>query len=132
MAVTLLQGIHQRWSDSAPLSALLPASRVSTGPSGDASLPRAVIYPRSDRLVTRSNDGSSVRAVGVQIQVFHGSLDAATAIVQEVKAAFDRAAFDLDYGERVVDMVQTDGSAKQQPDGVWQWTLEFKCTVHHG
>jgi hypothetical protein len=132
MAMTLFQAIHQYWSEAAALSALLPAARVTTGPSADPSLPRAVVYPKSDRLVTQANDGTSVRAVAVQILVFDRDFDDAVNIVEEVKNAFNGATFDLDYGDSVIDTVQSDGSAKQQTDGVWQWTLEFKFTVQHG
>ena len=131
MALTLMQAIHGRWAADTALCALLPASRVSTGTAPGAALPLAVIVAESDRPLAACNDGSTVRSVGVQIVVLHGSYAVAATIVEQVTAAFDLADFDLDDG-RVIDMRKTNGSEQQQQDdGVWRMVVDFTCMVHY-
>lgn len=127
--VSLLGTIHQRWAAAAPLSGLLPASRVYTGSSVAPAPPLALIKKESDRPLATYNDGSATAAVAVQIEVYHASYDAAAAIVEQVRAAFDNAAFDLGDGDRVIHMRRTNGAEEQTPDGVWQITTEFECIV---
>lgn len=130
MALTLIQAIHRRWADAAALCALLPASRVSTGMSADPAVPRAVIHKESDRPLVACNDGSEVALVDIRIRVFHEEYTAAAAIVNQVKAAMDRADFTLGDGDAVIDMRRSDDSEQQQEDGVWQMTIDFTCAVH--
>ena len=129
MAMTVIEGIHQRWAATPALCAVLPATRLWTGISADSSLPRAVVRLRSDKPLTACNDGAIVRGIGVRVQVFHGSYAAATTIVEQVKAAFERADFDLGDGNRVIDMRHTDSAEDERADGVWRIAGDFLCTV---
>ncbi len=126
---SLLGTIHQRWAAAAPLSSLLPASRLYTGTSIAPAPPLAVVRQQSDRPLASYNDGSATAAVVVQIEVYHASYDAAAAVVEQVRAAFDNAAFDLSDGDRVIHMRRTNGTEDQTPDGVWRMTMEFECVV---
>jgi hypothetical protein len=130
MGMNLAQVIHQRWAGTAGLNAVLPGSRVFTGMSVDPSLPFAVIGKQSDRPHSRYNDGSSVRTVGLRIEVFHHNYDSAAAIIAQIDAAFDNAAFPLAGADRVLNMQRTDGVEEQKPDGVWRMAVEFACTVY--
>ncbi|MGA2619841.1 MAG: hypothetical protein ABSF26_19685 [Thermoguttaceae bacterium] len=130
MALSLMQAIHCRWSAVEPLCALLPGGRLATGLSPDPGLPRAVVSLQSDRPLAACNDGSTVRLIGLRFQVFHGNYDAAAAIVEQIDAAFDRTDFDLDDGQRVIEMRRTGGGQRQQDDGVWQMNIDFVCMVH--
>jgi hypothetical protein len=129
MAVNLLAAIHQRWSLTPSLCAVLPAARASTGASADPAVPRAVISKQNDRPLLAANDGSAVDAVGVRIAVFHASHDAAAAIVAEIKAVFDRADFAVEGG-RVINMRREDNSEQQDDDGLWQMAIHFICHVY--
>jgi hypothetical protein len=131
MAVTpFLGSIHARWAATPALAALLPAARVFTGMSADTTLPFAVLAKESDRPLGRYNDGSSIDAVELRIEVFDASYDSAAAIVAEVLAAFDRAAFALDGDDKVIDSERVGSSEQQKPDGVWQMIVSFVCTVY--
>ncbi|MBN2581412.1 MAG: DUF3168 domain-containing protein [Pirellulales bacterium] len=127
--MNLLQVLHQRWSADAALSNLLPASRVFTGLSPDRSLPYAVFSKASQRPLSLLGDGSAVDRVGVRIRLFHDRYDDGAEIAQQVKAAFDRIAFDLADDKKVLNMQRTDESEEQHDDGAWEFTVHFDCTV---
>ena len=128
--MNLAQVIHQRWAADAALDALLPASRVYTGLSFDPARPFAVMSKESEKPVTRHSDGSAIDAVGLRIRVFHDHYDAGAAIAGQIKKSFDCAAFDLAGSDKVLDMQRADDSEKQTDDGVWQFTIDFNCTVY--
>lgn len=130
MTLSLIEAIHRRWTDSAALCALLPASRVTTGMSAEPGVPRAVIHKQSDRPLVACNDGSAVAQVGIRIRVFHDDYAAAAAVVDRLKAMMERAEFALTDGNRVIDVQRADDSQEQQEDGVWQMTVDFNCAVH--
>jgi hypothetical protein len=130
MTAGVTQAIHRRWAESAPLCALLPVARVSTGASPSPSLPRAVLTKESDQPVAACNDGSAVTAVGVRIEVFHADYDAAAAIVRQAAAVLDRTDFPLPEGGRVVGIRRINDSEQQQEDGTWRMAVELLCTVH--
>ena len=128
--MNLAQVLHQRWAAAAPLCALLPAQRVCTGMSPDPARPFAVISKVSSRPLESYNDGSAVDVIGVRFQVFCDGYDAAAAIVEQIKAAFDRSCFPLAGSDKVLLMRRTNDSEQQQDDGVWQMTVDFDCTVY--
>jgi len=128
--MNLAQVIHQRWAAASGLNDLLPAASVYTGLSVDPQMPYAVISKRSDRPMARHNDGSGVDAVGVRIEVFHDNRDAAAAIVEQVKATFDRTDFALAGSDKVINMQRTNDSERQNDDGVWQMTIDFQCAIY--
>ena len=128
--MNLAEVIHQRWAAATALDNLLPSGSVYTGVSVDPTMPYAVIARRSDRPLARHNDGSAVEVVGVRIRVFHDNRDAAAAIVQQIKAAFDRTDFALSGSDKVINMQRSDDGERQDGDGVWQFTIDFNCTVY--
>jgi hypothetical protein len=130
MAMNLAQLLQQRWAAAEPLCALLPAERVYAGMSMDPALPYAVIRKTGDRPIAACNNGSAVNAVLVQIEVFHGNYEAALAVVEQVKAALDRSAFDLADGGRVIRVERTNDFEQHNDDGVWQMVIDFRCTVY--
>jgi hypothetical protein len=128
--MNLAQMIHQRWAAAESLCALLPVDRVSTGMSAGAARPFAIISKESDRPLEYCNDGSSFGSVGVRIRVFADHYDAAIAVVQQIKVVFDRAAFSLSNGDKVVHMQRSDDSERQNDNGTWEMTIDFQCTVY--
>ena len=128
--MNLLQVLHQRWSAETALDALLPAGRVFTGMSSDRTLPFAVISKASQRPFSLPGDGSAVDCVEVQIWIFHDRYDAGAEIVHQVKTAFDRISFDLADGKKVFNMQRTNEAEKQHDDGIWEFTIDFDCTVY--
>jgi len=130
--MNLAEVIHQRWAAASGLNGLLPATSVYTGLSIDPQMPYAVISKRSNRPTARHNDGSGVDAVGVRIEVFHDDRDAAAAIIEQLKAAFDRTDFALSGSDKVINMQRLDDSERQNDDGVWQMTIDFHCAVYLG
>ena len=127
--MNLAQVIHQRWADTAALNDLLPASEVTTGMSLDPSLPYAVVSKQSDRPVERFGDGSALDEIGVRVQVFHDNHDSGSAIVHQIKAAFDRTDFDLSGSDKVINMERSNDFELQQSDGVWRFVVDFCCMV---
>jgi hypothetical protein len=127
--MNLLEVIHQRWATATTLNSLLPAARVYTGRSADPSRPFAVIFKQSHRPLAQCNDGTAFAAIGLRIQVFHDDHDAAAAIIDQLKATFDRTRFSLS-GSDTVTLVQCSNDWEQQnDDGVWQMTVDCICTV---
>jgi Protein of unknown function (DUF3168) len=121
----LEQALHERWAASSALSALLPAENVRTGLFRDARPPYAVLVRRASRPLCRTNTGEELEEVTLAIHVWHDDHDAGQQIAREVKAAFDRSAFDLADGARVLQMRWAGDRIEQHPDGAWQFTLEF-------
>ena len=128
--MNLAQVIHQRWAAATTLTGLLPASRVHTGIGAEATMPYAVISKQSDRPLTRHHDGSAVDLIGVRIEVFNENYDAGAAVVHEIKAAFDRTDFALAGSDSVLNMLRSNDRESQGDDGVWQFTVDFDCTVY--
>jgi hypothetical protein len=128
--MNLAQVIHQRWAADAALSSLLPASRVYTGMSIDPTTPYAVITRQSDRPAAYFNDGSTVDRIGVRVQVFHHAYDAGAAVVHQLKLAFHLAEFPLSGSDKVLTMQRANDSEQQNKDGVWQFVVDFDCTVY--
>jgi hypothetical protein len=131
MALNLAQAIHQRWAADQGLGALLPESQVYTGMSPDPTLPFAVISRLDSRPKARPNDGSATDAIAVRIELFHGNYDAAAALLEQVKATFERADFAVDESTRVVNMRRASDQEEQRDDGVWHVVIDFDCTVYH-
>ncbi len=128
--MNLMQAVHQRWAAATALNAVLPATRVFTGMSCDSSLPRASITKQSDKPTSYASDGSAIDAVAVRIVVFHDHYDAATEIIHQVKATFDRSSFALSGGDQVQLMQRVNDFEEQLDDGTWQMTVDFGCTVY--
>jgi hypothetical protein len=127
--MNLAQVIHQRWAANSALNNLLPAARVYTGLSFDPSEPFAVISKEKDRPETYHSDGSAIDVVGLRIQVFHDHYDAGAAILHQIKTAFDRTNFDLAGSDKVLNIKRANDSERQTDDGVWQFIIDFDCTV---
>ena len=128
--MNLTEIIHQRWAAASALNDLLPVSRVTTGIGADATLPYAVIAKRSDRPMTRHHDGSSIDVVRVRISVFDDNHDSAAAVTEQIKTAFDRTTFDLSGSDRVLDMQRSNDYQRQDDDAVWEFVIDFDCTVY--
>jgi hypothetical protein len=128
--MNLIPTIHERWAAAADLNALLPASRVFTGASFDATLPLASITKESDKPDSYQSDGSAIDLVVLRIRVLHAQYDVAAQIVHEIKKAFDRAAFDLADDDTVQNMQRVNDSEQQRDDGAWEMIVDFKCTIY--
>jgi hypothetical protein len=128
--MNLEQAIHQRWADTAALEALLPAARLATGRSQGDVMPYATLAREQNRAALRTNAGDALDETILRIDVWCEEYDAGHAIAEQVKAAFDRSAFDLSGGDRVVQMRRSSDSASQDADGVWRFTLRFLVHVH--
>lgn len=128
--MNLEQVIHQRWAASESLCSLLPAGSVKTGRSLAGSVPYVSVARLGNRTAFRANSGEALDEVTVRINVWHDDYDAGRAILEQVKAAFDRSDFALSGGDRVVQMRRTKDSASQHDDGTWQFSVEFLVQIH--
>ena len=128
--MNLVEVIHQRWASATALNDLLPASRVFTGLSVEATAPYGVISSQRGRPAGRHNDGSALDSVAVRIEVFHDSHDDGQAVLEQIKAAFDRTDFALAGSDRVIDVQRAGDSRRQDGDGLWQFAIDFNCTVY--
>lgn len=128
--MTLEQAIHARWAASPSLEALLPAQRVRTGTFHGDGRPYATLERKAGRTIFRTNAGDALDEVALAVHVWHESYDASLAIAGQVKAAFDRSQFDLEGGDRVVQIRRTGDVARQHDGGVWQLTVEFSISVY--
>lgn len=125
----LEQAIHERWAASQALAALLPADRVSTGRSSSSTVPYATILRQRSQTALRTNAGDTLDEVTLGINVWHEAYDAGRAILDQVRATFDRSAFDLPDGSRVLHMRRASESAFQHSDGLWQLSIQFLARV---
>jgi hypothetical protein len=128
--MNLTQVIHQRWAAATALNAVLPAARVYTGMSADASLPRAAIIKRSDKPTSYASGDSAVDAVVLRFVVYQADYADAAEIIHQIKVAFDRSSFDLSGADRVQNMQRMNDFEEQLDDGTWQMTIDFTCTVY--
>jgi hypothetical protein len=128
--MNLEQVLHQRWSDATTLNALLSADRVTTGRSTVGSLPRATLNRRSRRTIGRNNTGETLEEITVEMLLRHDQFDAAAAIVEAFTAQFDRTAFSLADGAKVLNLRRTEETSRQQPDGTWQFRVELLAKVY--
>jgi hypothetical protein len=122
--------LHQRWEADAALCALLPAVRVVTGLWRQGGAPYATLVRKGNRTAVRTNAGNALDEVTLEIHVWHDQHDAGRAIVEQVKATFDRAAFPLAGGQKVLQMRRTGDTAVQHDDGLWQFTVVFSVRVY--
>jgi hypothetical protein len=127
--VTLEETLHARWAASEALTALLAAERLSTGPS-HAARPYAVLARGPTRTLLRTNAGDALDEVEVAFHIGHDDHDAAGAIVQQLKATFDRSAFDLGDGRRVLRMLRAGETVVPQAGGAWEFVVVFSLRVH--
>ncbi len=128
--MNLLQAIHSRWAAAEDLNSLLPAARVFTGASFDAALPWASILKRSDRPESYETDGSAIDLVVLRVRVYHAQHEAASEIIGEVKKTFNRASFELDGGDIVLDIHRVNDFERQRDDGAWEMTLDLEFRVY--
>ena len=128
--MNLAQAIHQHWAAAADLDDLLPASRLYTGLAVDGVMPYATLSLAIKRPASRHHDGSAVETPSATIRIFGQSYDAVAAIAQQLQRAFDGADFALSGNDRVIDVRRCGESQIQDGDGVWQFVIEFDCTVY--
>ncbi len=133
MSTTLEAAVHRRWAESPELVALAPAERVRTGTAHGGPLPYATIAREKRKTLVRTS-GNTVDEVTLRIDLWHDRHDAGRAAADAVRAAFDRAKFDLDATSRVVRMCPIEESSAEHADGPWQFTLVFSIHLHltHG
>ena len=124
------QVIHQRWAAAASLEALLPAERVKTVRSFGDAMPYATLIRQKTHPVLTTNAGDSLEDVTLRIDVWHDRFDEAGAIVGEIRAVFDRAAFPLEGDVRVVTMRRVVESMEQDEEGIWRFTVTFAVRVY--
>jgi len=127
--VNLEQAIHGRWADDATLESLLPAAGLTTGISPGATAPYATLNRLHCRTVLRSNAGDAVDEVALRVSIWHDNHDDGRAILEAVQGAFDRSAFSLADGQRVVEMRRTDDRAVQDGDK-WNFVIDFLVRVY--
>jgi len=128
--VNLEQAIHERWAADGVLSSLLSAEEVVTGNRSGSRVPYATIHRRENRTLLRTNAGDAVDEAVLLIHVWHDDYDVGRAILERVKAAFDRSDFPLAGNDRVIRMCRTTDSARQHDDGLWQFSIEFSVQVY--
>ena len=127
--MSLEQAIHQRWADSASLSALLPVERLTTGRSGGGEKPYATIQSLKRSKTLPTNAGNTVEEVSIDLCLWHDDFDAGEQIVEYIQAVFDRAAFNLPDDSAVVRMREVSMSATHKKDGNWRWKIEFLAKI---
>lgn len=138
--------IHARWAADATLNGLLPETKLATGiyfpPEDDADddgnpeFPYATLTRPGDTPEEYYNDGSSIEAVQVRITVYHqkSSYDEGVAIVDAIKAAFDRSMFSLTgNSDKVLHMERLSYAPLQdQASGDWFFVVDYMCHVFLG
>ena len=128
--MNLEQALHQRWAADERLAALLAVDRVKTGRAVGTATPYATLLRQSSRVVLRTSAGDAIEEVSLRINVWHHEHDAGRTLTEAVKTAFDRAAFPLTGGDRVLKMLRRSERLVQHTDGIWQFSVDFTVRVH--
>lgn len=130
--------IHARWAADATLNGLLPETKLATGIyfAEDPTFPYATLTRPGDTPEEYYNDGSSIEGVQVRITVYHqkSSYDEGVAIVDAIKAAFDRSMFSLTgNSDKVLHMERLSYAPLQdQASGDWFFVVDYMCHVFLG
>ena len=127
--MSLEQAIHQRWSDNASLSALLPVERLTTGRSAGGEKPYATIQSLERQSKLPTNAGNTVKEVAIELCLWHDDFDVGEQIVEYIQAVYDLATFNLPDNSAVVRMREVSMSATHKKDGDWQWKIELLATI---
>lgn len=132
--MNLSQGLHAQWAANATLNGLLPATSLQTGTlfAVEPAKPYAILARPEGNVSARMNDGHRIDTVGIRFTVYHGAdnYDEGVAIADAVDDAFDKLAFDLGGGDRVISMM-IDGppGESQNEEGNWSWDIDFTCMI---
>lgn len=127
--MNLEEAIHARWAADATLNGLLPATDVHTGRYrvADPTFPFATIEITGGTARDESNEDALAYPT-VQFKIYHAadSHDALKSIVNAMVDAFHQADFNLDGGDKVLDM-KLDGEPvySQDEPGNWIVTTNF-------
>lgn len=111
-------------SDAVALLALLPADRITTGANHERDLPYASVSLESNLAAYRSNAGG-MRQPNVRIQLWHENHAQGKAIVQAITDLFENQSFDTSELRITKSRIEND-FAMQEPDGVWQFSVDIE------
>ncbi len=133
MYENILTAILQRWAATPALNDLLPVGNVYVFEASVPTVPHAVVTECSIRPVEYHHDGSAIRKHVVRIEVVDNDQSSAMAITQQVRAAFERASFDISADARVLDTRRTNDTGRDLSfvagGGEWSLVVDFDCIV---
>lgn len=122
------QAIHERWSNYAPLTQLVPADQVYTGAFPGEKTPFVTMERVGDSAVQRTSEGTTFETVMLRFDVVDDELTSAKSIAESVYDNFNRSAFDWSRG-RVLDMKPMNRSESQDDNHAWHVSLDYKIEV---
>jgi hypothetical protein len=114
---------------------LLPVADLQTGTyfKTDPAFPSATLTRPEGVVASRTNGDIRTDTLTVRFAVYHGadSYDEGVIIAQAVDDAFDKLAFDLGDGDRVISMMLDGPPGELQDDetGNWTWVIDFTCMI---
>ncbi len=130
--MTIEKAIHDQWSMSRSLTALVPPERLYTGlppirdADGDAvTFPYVSLAVAGDAELTRTSSATTLSTERIRFSIYTTSYDEGREIDQTLCDAFNRRTFAWARG-RVLDMRPGDRAESEDPqDGVWRITRDF-------
>lgn len=128
---SVLKSIHEILAsdsnaDALALSALLPTERIVTGQNHARDLPYASVNMESNLSNYRSNAGSA-RDQRIRFQLWHDNHADGSEITEAIEELFESKAFETE-DIRLIKIRHENTLAIQEPDGTWQFTIDFITT----
>jgi hypothetical protein len=126
--MSLEAALHERWSQSPALEALLPAARLTSGLArDDVPLPYAVLLrgPIHARWHTSTR---SVEEIELAMHVYAERLETLGQLAEALRDAYDRRAFATTEGQ-VLRMRLHQRHERQHPDGIWYLEMLFRVLL---
>lgn len=119
------QAIHERWSNYAPLTQLVPADQVYTGAFPGEETPFVTMERVGDSAVQRTSEGTTYETVMLRMDVVHADLTSAKQIAESMYDNFNRANFSWSRG-KVLDMKMMNRSESQDDNHAWHVAVDYK------
>jgi hypothetical protein len=126
--MSLEAALHERWSQSSALEALLPAARLTSGlAADDVPLPYAVLQrgPIHARWHTSTR---TVEEIELELHVYAERLETLGQLATALREAFDRRALASDEGD-VLRMRVHQRHETQHDDGIWHLDMRFRVLL---
>lgn len=124
---------HERWSQSAELLALVPATRFTTGYGQRDDSPDilpCVRLTRSGNIPIHRSVDSLVEQANIRLQVWAREHYAAWQIAAAIKRHFNGQDWSTADGRTAVvqSRLTSDDCLQEESDSVWQWVMVFEVT----
>lgn len=127
--MSLEAAIHDQWSATPALVALVPEERVVTGAArGEVPLPYVILTREKDAARVRTSSGVEVSDTTIRFDIRVADLDEGKSIAEAIRERFNRQSFALAGGTCLV-MQWASEQERSETDGGWGVSVEYLARV---